>query len=665
MTHLDQERKLASFDSRKLADLFYTFNGENRLQSFTDFQKVLAEDPILRFDPSELGHGRKELIDIYAKKAARIHELFGLSSPTVLDNNHVIPHQMLGSVHSIMFIPTIVNLGTEEQVSKWLADAASCKVFGCYAQTELGHGSDVQSLETTATYDPATEEFVIHSPTVSSIKFWPGELGLNANHAVTHAQLIINGKRYGVQTFVIQIRDMETHLPLPGIQVGDIGSKLGYLTKDNGYLRFDHVRIPRFNMLAKYAKVDKDGTFTKQGNDKIGYATMMFVRLKLIEGSFSNLSMTSTIATRYAVFRKQFKDENGVERKIMDYQLHANKLLPILATTFAMNAGYKKIIRLYYEMMRNIKERDDFSTMNELHSVLSGCKSFYTWDTHNGIEVCRQACGGHGFSDFSGIPLVFESYSPNVTLEGDNTVMALQTARYILKAGQKALSGGKLLGSVEYLKNIKEIVSVQRCSAKGKEDFGSLEILDKALQANAAQLLWKAMMKFSKLMRAGASMKEVWDKKAGIDLFEASRAHIFYFTFKSFMQMIQDEVKDEGIANVLRKLCLLYGIQKLLDYPLGVAESGYFLPTHFSYLKEKREDLLEELRPEIVALTDAFAYRDESLHSALAVSDGKVYETLYDWASNKNYLNTGKPHDGYMKHLKPVLGKYSHLKPKL
>jgi len=331
-----------------------------------------------------------------------------------------------------------------------------------------------------------------------------------------------------------------------------------------------------------------------------------------------------------------------------------------------MNAGHKKIIKLYFEMMRRIKEREDFSTMNELHSLLSGCKSFYTWETLNGIEVCRQACGGHGFSDFSGIPLVFETYSPNVTLEGDNTIMALQTARYILKAAQKALSGGKLLGSVEYLKHIQEIVSVQRCSAKSKNDFGSLETLDKALQANAAQLLWKVLQKFSKLMGEGNSMKEVWDKKAGIDLFEASRAHIFYFSFKSFQQMIQEDVKDEKVAIVLRKLCLLYGVQKVLDYPLGVAESGYFLPVHFSYLKEKKEELLEELRPEAVALTDAFAYRDECLNSALALSNGKVYETLYEWASTKNPINLGKqPLEGYMQHVKPVLGKYTHLKPKL
>ena len=51
---------------------------------------------------------------------------------------------------------------------------------------------------------------------------------------------------------MVPIRDLETHKPLPGITAGDIGPKLGYRTKDNGYLRLDNVRIPRFNMLSRY-----------------------------------------------------------------------------------------------------------------------------------------------------------------------------------------------------------------------------------------------------------------------------------------------------------------------------------------------------------------------------------------------------------------------------
>lgn len=658
MTQVEQERKLASFDSAKLAEVYHTVNGVNNLQRFLDFQKTIASDPILRFDPEELALSREELISLYFKKTARIHQVYGISSMMVVEYVYLIPHSLHATVHNLMFVPTIANLGNDKQVAKFVDDAISLKIIGAYAQTELGHGSDVQSLETTATYDPETEEFIIHSPTLSSTKWWPGELGFNATHCVTHAQLYIKGKHYGIQTFVVPLRDMETHMPLKGITIGDIGPKLGFHTKDNGYLRFDNVRIPRENMLMKYAKVSKAGEFSKPANERVGYATMMLVRLKLIEGASNYLSLVSSIATRYSVFRKQFKDEDGKERMILDYQTQMNKLMPLIASTYAMNASYKKIVTLYHEMMKQIKEKEDFSSMNELHSILSGCKSFFTWETLLGIEVCRQACGGHGYSEYSGIPLAFSAFSPHVTLEGDNTIMALQTARYLMKAAQKALKGGKLLGSVEYLKHLKEIVSVQRCQATSKSDF-NLEAIDKAMQANSAQLLWKVIQKFSTLMGEGESMKEIWDRKAGIDLVEASRAHIYYFTFKSFYENIRDNVKDEAVAKVLTKLCLLYGIQKLLEFPLGLAESGYFLPVHFGYLKAKKEELLDELRPEAIALTDGFAIRDESFYSALTTPD--VYGTLYDWATTKNPLNTGKPNEGFMKYMKPVMG----LKPKL
>lgn len=61
--------------------------------------------------------------------------------------------------------------------------------MGCYCQTEIAHGSDVQGLQTTATYDKATDEFVIHTPNPRATKWWPGDLGRTANHALVVAQI--------------------------------------------------------------------------------------------------------------------------------------------------------------------------------------------------------------------------------------------------------------------------------------------------------------------------------------------------------------------------------------------------------------------------------------------------------------------------------------------
>jgi acyl-CoA oxidase len=91
-----------------------------------------------------------------------------------------------------MFQTAIHTMGNEEQNKYWMPLIADHKILGCYAQTELGHGSDVGKLETLASLDKATDEFIIHSPTKTSTKFWPGDLGRNCSHAVVFARLLID-----------------------------------------------------------------------------------------------------------------------------------------------------------------------------------------------------------------------------------------------------------------------------------------------------------------------------------------------------------------------------------------------------------------------------------------------------------------------------------------
>lgn len=84
----------------------------------------------------------------------------------------------------------------------------------------MGHGSNVAGLETTATYDPASEEFIIHTPTLTATKWWIGGAAQTCTHSAVYAQLIINGKRCGVKTFVVQLRDTKTFNLMPGIVIG-------------------------------------------------------------------------------------------------------------------------------------------------------------------------------------------------------------------------------------------------------------------------------------------------------------------------------------------------------------------------------------------------------------------------------------------------------------
>lgn len=121
------------------------------------------------------------------------------------------------TLHTMMFTQIIDNMGTDEQRDKWLPLCKNLRIFGCYAQTELGHGSNIAGLETTATYDKETDEFIIHTPTITATKWWPGEMGTISTHAIVFAQLIIDGEKMSPAPFVVRIREENTHIPVKGV----------------------------------------------------------------------------------------------------------------------------------------------------------------------------------------------------------------------------------------------------------------------------------------------------------------------------------------------------------------------------------------------------------------------------------------------------------------
>lgn len=121
-------------------------------------------------------------------------------------------------LHTSMFLHTLITMASDEQKEKFLPLARSFQIIGTYAQTELGHGSNLQRLETEAVFDRSTDEFVLNTPTLTATKFWPGALGRSTNYVLLMAQLYTPDRHHpcGLQMFFVQIRDIKTHEPLPG-----------------------------------------------------------------------------------------------------------------------------------------------------------------------------------------------------------------------------------------------------------------------------------------------------------------------------------------------------------------------------------------------------------------------------------------------------------------
>merc|ERR1711971_93484 len=124
--------------------------------------------------------------------------------------------------HYVPFLTALQSQGTDEQVATWATRAAKLQIVGTYAQTELGHGINVRGLQTTAVYDPCAHEWVLTTPSLSAVKWWPGGMAKLATHAIVYAQLVANGKSHGVHSFMMQLRD-ENHKVLPGIELHELG----------------------------------------------------------------------------------------------------------------------------------------------------------------------------------------------------------------------------------------------------------------------------------------------------------------------------------------------------------------------------------------------------------------------------------------------------------
>ncbi|KAF3549799.1 hypothetical protein DY000_02001876 [Brassica cretica] len=376
--HLAHERNKAEFDVNEMKIVWagsrHAFEVSNRMS------RLVASDPV--FDKSNRAvMTRKELFKNTLRKSAHAWKLINelrLSDEESVIFKYFMDQPGFLDLHWRMFVPAIKGQGTEEQKQKWLPLANKMQIIGCYAQTELGHGSNVQGLETTATFDPQTDQFILHSPTQTSSKWWPGGLGKVSTHAVVYARLITNGKDHGVHGFIVQLRNLDDHSPLPGITIGDIGVKFGngaYNSMDNGFLMFDKFCIPRDQMLMRLSKVTREGKYVPSDVPRqLMYGTMVSVRQTIVSNASVAMARAACIATRYSAVRRQFGSQNGgIETQVIDYKTQQNRLFPLLASAYAFRFVGEWLKWLYTDVTQRL-EASDFATLPEAHACTAGLK---------------------------------------------------------------------------------------------------------------------------------------------------------------------------------------------------------------------------------------------------------------------------------------------------
>ncbi|MCP4808289.1 MAG: acyl-CoA oxidase, partial [Proteobacteria bacterium] len=315
-----------------------------------------------------------------------------------------------------LFGGSIYFLGTKKHHDAYLADAASLALPGCFAMTELGHGSNVRGLETTATFDSETREWIIHTPTELGRKEWIGNAAAHARMATVFAQLVVDSESYGVHALLVPIRDADGGT-LPGVFIDDCGHKLGLNGVDNGRLWFDSVRVPYDNLLDKYASVDEDGAYQSPiASEGKRFFTMLGTlvggRVSIAAASLSASKSALTIATRYAAHRRQFGPSGKAEIPILDFLTHQRRIMPLIAKAYALNYG----IRYLGERYLGKTEHDE----REVEALAAGFKSYASWFAVDAIQTSRECCGGQGYLSVNRFANLKADTDIFTTFEGDN-----------------------------------------------------------------------------------------------------------------------------------------------------------------------------------------------------------------------------------------------------
>ena len=272
---------------------------------------------------------------------------------------------------------SILSLGTEKHYKKYLKDIATLKLPGGFAMTETHHGSNVKGAKTTAVYNHKDRTFIINTPEKYDRKEYIGNTANHGEMVTVFAKLIIGDKDYGVNAFIVPIRDTEKNI-LNGITIEDCGHKMGLNGVDNGIITFKNVVIPYDNMLDRFAQVNQNGEFESPiPSDNSRFFTMLGTlvggRIGIPRSALAAAKTGLTIAIKYGDKRRQFGPEGGMEVPILNYRMHQLRLMPYLANAYAIHFG------LQYLTKRFVNRTED--QMQEIEALAAGMKSYATWNT--------------------------------------------------------------------------------------------------------------------------------------------------------------------------------------------------------------------------------------------------------------------------------------------
>ncbi|CAN3371442.1 hypothetical protein DIURU_005086 [Diutina rugosa] len=626
---------------------YFLEGSQERSEEVARLTEQMERDPILAATPAYYDLSKEQERELTAKKIARVAQYLETNSFQEFQNRLSLIgvfDPQVGTrvgVNLGLFISCIRGNGTFDQLEYWALHKEACylkNIYGCFGMTELAHGSNVMALETTATFDKDTDEFVINTPHIGATKWWIGGAAHSATHCTVYARLIVDDEDYGVKTFVVPLRDSQHNLN-PGVTVGDIGRKMGRDGIDNGWIQFSHVRIPRYFMLQKFARVSRSGEVTLPPLEQLAYSALLGGRVMMCLDSYRMMARMTTIALRYAIGRRQFHkngnfddDEGAKEVQIIDYALHQKRLFPYLAAAYVASAGALKVEKTIFDTMSllddAVDQADDEKLMEGIEAMKSlfidsgALKSNLTWLAAACIDECRQSCGGHGYSAYNGFGKAYNDWVVQCTWEGDNNILGVFVGKPIVKHTIGHFEDEKVVkGSSAFLNDTKQFVEdkAEEYILKSLDDVQDLSKVARALEIA--------------IMRSSYACYQQWKVNGedfdalGPDLVQITRLKAHHYLLEEYVRRVA-EFEHKDLVPYLDLLGKYYAAGMILQH-----SSTYLLSNNILSAKlftqvnvELLPKLSKEIRPNVVGYTDSFQLTDMMINSAIGRYDGNIYE---------------------------------------
>lgn len=542
----------------------------------------------------------------------------------------VAAFEMLGHTDLSLFVKAGVQwglfggavslLGTSRH-DHLLPRITSGELQGCFAMTETGHGSDVQSLLTTATFDPATDEIVVHSPVPAARKDYIGNAARDGRLAAVFAQLVVDGESRGVHCVLVPIRD-ESGTPARGVTIEDCGPKLGLAGVDNGRLLFDHVRVPRTNLLGRYGDIRDDGTYTSPiDNPGRRFFTMLGTlvrgRISVAGGAGAAARSALAVTTTYAAGRRQFAAPGTEEETtVLDYRTYQRRLLPRIATAYALQLAQHELVSDMDDVLagRATSEEDQ----RRLETRAAGIKVLTTRHATDTIQECRELCGGAGYLWANRLAALKADTDIFTTFEGDNTVLLQLVAKSLLGEYQATFGDLDTAGIVRFGARLVGGTVIERSSARGiiqrlvdaapgrDEDvtFGIRGTQLRLLREREEHLIEGLARRLRRATAPGADAFAIFNATQD-HLVEAATAHVERTVAETFAASVESCSDDEARA-VLARVCDLYALSTIERHKAWYLEHDRLSPSRAKALTALVNEVCAELRPYATTLVDAF-----------------------------------------------------------